>query len=61
VTGLFYNPDIHPYHEHLRRKQTLREYAGGILLNVVWPDGCPMEEFLRPVATGMKTDVFIIL
>lgn len=50
VTGLFYNPNIHPYLEFSHRKQTLRDYAEKILLNVIWPDGYPLEEFLRQVA-----------
>jgi len=51
VTGLFYNPNIHPYLEYSRRKQTLQDYAGKILLNVIWPEGYLLEEFLRQVAS----------
>ncbi len=51
VTGLFYNPNVHPYQEYERRLQTLKDYAEKILLNVIWPDGYPMEEFLSRVAS----------
>lgn len=50
VTGLFYNPNIHPYLEYARRKQTLQDYAEKILLNVIWTEGYPLEDFLRHVA-----------
>ncbi len=51
VTGLFYNPNIHPYLEYSRRKQSLQDYAEKILLNVIWPEGYLLEEFLRQVAS----------
>ena len=49
VTGLFYNPNIHPYREFRRRLDTVRQFAEAA--------GCPMEiddqygltEFLRRV------------
>jgi hypothetical protein len=50
VTGLFYNPNIHPYLEFSRRRQTLQDYAQKILLNVIYPEGYPLEEFLSQVA-----------
>ncbi len=50
VTGLYYNPNIHPYMEFKRRKQTLLEYAEKAFLSMIWPPGYPIEEFLREVA-----------
>ncbi|MBP7341681.1 MAG: epoxyqueuosine reductase QueH [Smithellaceae bacterium] len=50
VTGLFYNPNIHPYLEYQRRRQTLQAYAEKIFLKVIWPDGYLLEEFLRQVS-----------
>ncbi|HDQ03708.1 MAG TPA: epoxyqueuosine reductase QueH [Deltaproteobacteria bacterium] len=47
VTGLFYNPNIHPYQEYQKRRQTLNDYASKVLLNVIWPEGYLLEEFLR--------------
>jgi len=51
VTGIFYNPNIHPYLEYQRRGQTLRDYAEKILLQVLWPEGYRLEEFLGQVAS----------
>jgi len=51
VTGLFYNPNIHPYQEYERRLTTLKDYAEKVFLNVIWTEGYPMEEFLRRVAS----------
>jgi hypothetical protein len=56
ITGVFYNPNVHPYQEYQRRHQTLREYAEKTFLNVIWPEGYPMEEFLRAVATLKESE-----
>jgi len=56
VTGFFYNPNIHPYQEYQRRRQTLGDYADKTFLNVVWQEGYPLEEFLRAVATFNKEE-----
>lgn len=37
--------------EYSRRKQTLQDYAEKIFLNVIWPEGYLLEEFLRQVAS----------
>ena len=50
VSGLFYNPNIHPYLEYARRLQTLKDYADRQDLRVIWPEGYEMEAFLRSVA-----------
>jgi len=47
VDGIFYNPNIHPYQEYERRLQTLDDYANKAHLKVVYPEGYPLEEFLR--------------
>ncbi len=54
VTGVFYNPNIHPYLEYQRRRQTLSDYAEKAFLNVIWPEGYPLEEFLRAVSVFNK-------
>jgi predicted adenine nucleotide alpha hydrolase (AANH) superfamily ATPase len=38
VTGFFYNPNIHPYSEYLRRKSEVEKYAKETGLNVVHSD-----------------------
>jgi epoxyqueuosine reductase len=50
VTGVFFNPNIHPYQEYLKRKQTLKEYAQKNFLDIIWADKYPLEEFLRAVS-----------
>jgi hypothetical protein len=50
VTGIFYNPNIHPYREYQKRGATLLEYAQKAYLNVVWSESYPMEEFLKQTA-----------
>jgi len=47
VTGFFYRHNIHPYSECLRREETLRSYAAGIGLPVVYQEGYELEGFLR--------------
>jgi epoxyqueuosine reductase len=55
ITGVFYNPNIHPYQEYQRRCETLHEYADKKFLNVIWQEGYPLEEFLLAVA-GLKKE-----
>ena len=50
VSGVFYNPNIHPYQEYRKRLETLEMYASQEKLPVIWEKAYPMEEFLRQVA-----------
>jgi hypothetical protein len=50
VTGLFYNPNIHPYREYVTRLHTLETYADEQKLRLIIGRGYPMEEFFRNVA-----------
>lgn len=50
VSGLFYNPNIHPYLEYRRRLDALTSYAGLEGLTVIQEEAYPLEEFLRQVA-----------
>ncbi|MGQ9921063.1 MAG: epoxyqueuosine reductase QueH [Desulfobacca sp.] len=49
VHGYFYNPNIHPYQEWQRRRQTLVEYAATVSLPLSAPDSYDLEDFLRQV------------
>ncbi|MBN1937777.1 MAG: epoxyqueuosine reductase QueH [Anaerolineae bacterium] len=49
VTGYWYNPNVHPFSEHERRRETLARYAAEIDLPVIWEPGYEMVEFLRAV------------
>jgi predicted adenine nucleotide alpha hydrolase (AANH) superfamily ATPase len=51
VTGFFFNPNIHPYQEYLRRLETLRKYADLAGLKVIYRDEYLLEEFLANVAS----------
>jgi predicted adenine nucleotide alpha hydrolase (AANH) superfamily ATPase len=38
VMGYFYNPNIHPYTEYLKRKEALQQYAENVDLKVIYDD-----------------------
>ncbi len=50
VSGVFTNPNIHPYREYRKRLETLEMYASQEKLPVIWEEAYPIEEFLRQVA-----------
>jgi predicted adenine nucleotide alpha hydrolase (AANH) superfamily ATPase len=50
ISGLFYNPNIHPYLEYWKRFETLDTYAAQAELPVIREEGYPLEEYLRQVA-----------
>ncbi|MFA4917431.1 MAG: epoxyqueuosine reductase QueH [Syntrophales bacterium] len=54
VSGLFYNPNIHPYLEYKRRLDTLKEYACKEELNVTCTEEYHLEDFLRNVVFREK-------
>ena len=54
VTAFFYNHNIHPYQEYLKRKDTLAELSPRINLPVIYSDRYDLEEFLKNVAFKEK-------
>ena len=48
VTGLFYNPNIHPFAEYVARRQAVEEYCTKSKTEMYFPDYVP-EEFFRAV------------
>lgn len=48
VTGLFYNPNIHPFAEYNNRKQAVEDFSKIVDLEVIYPEYDP-EEFSRPI------------
>jgi predicted adenine nucleotide alpha hydrolase (AANH) superfamily ATPase len=54
IVGYFFNPNIHPYQEYQKRLECLREYSGGVGLNVIYRDEYLLEEFLRNVSHQEK-------
>ena len=49
VTGYWYNPNIHPFSEHERRRESLLDYTAEIGLNMLWEPGYDLQEFLRRI------------
>ena len=49
VTGFWYNPNIHPWQEHERRRESLVRYAEAVSLPMVWHEQYEMPLFLRAV------------
>ncbi|MCD6519925.1 MAG: epoxyqueuosine reductase QueH [Anaerolineae bacterium] len=49
VTGYWFNPNIHPYSEHERRRESLAHLAEQIELPMIWEPGYEMPTFLRAV------------
>ncbi len=49
VTGHWYNPNIHPFTEHERRRESLAGYAAAIGLAVLWEPGYEVVGFVRAV------------
>jgi predicted adenine nucleotide alpha hydrolase (AANH) superfamily ATPase len=47
VTGFWYNPNVHPFGEHERRRETLADYAQEIELPVIWEPGYDVVTYLR--------------
>ncbi len=50
VTAWFYNPNIHPYQEYKKRRDTLISYTGAMGIPLVVQDDYALESFLRQVA-----------
>lgn len=54
VTGFWYNPNIHPFSEHERRRKTLVQYAAQVGLPVIWEPGYEVVAFMRTIQ-GQET------
>lgn len=54
VTGFWYNPNIHPFSEHERRRETLARYAAQIDLPVIWEPGYDVVAFMHAIQ-GQET------
>lgn len=49
VRGYFYNPNIHPYQEYIRRLEEVKNYTRKVDLSVIYKDEYNLEEFLRGI------------
>lgn len=50
ICGYFHNPNIHPYTEFVKRKETLEKHAAGTGLKVIFDHEYYLEDFIREVA-----------
>ena len=50
ILGLFYNPNIHPYREYEKRRETARDFAAAESLALIMESGYPVERYFRGVA-----------
>ena len=50
VTGLWYNPNIHPWQEHEKRRASAESYATAVGLEMIWAESYEMPRFFRLVA-----------
>ncbi len=50
VWGLFYNPNIHPYHEYVRRLEAVKRLQSLLDLRIIYSDDYDMEGFIAHVA-----------
>lgn len=48
VAGLFYNPNIHPYSEYLKRREAVEGFSKALEIKVEFPEYRP-DEFFRKV------------
>ena len=49
VSGHWYNPNIHPFAEHERRRESLSTYAREIELPMIWATGYEMPRYFRAI------------
>jgi epoxyqueuosine reductase len=49
VTGLWFNPNIHPYTEYLKRLESLRKLEKLWSLGIEYMDAYPLDDFLKAV------------
>ena len=47
IFGFWFNPNIHPYLEYQKRKETLLEFAAAENIRMIWKDEYKLDEFLR--------------
>lgn len=52
VTGYFFNHNIHPYQEYLRRREGVRQMAAATGAEIIYRDEYALETFLAAVAAN---------
>ena len=54
VMGFWYNPNVHPWQEHQRRRESVQEYAEAVDLPVIWHEKYEMPLYFRAVVGHEK-------
>jgi len=54
VTGFWYNPNIHAWQEHQRRRESVQKYAEAVGLPIIWHEKYEMPLYLRAVVGHEK-------
>ncbi|MFH0789999.1 MAG: epoxyqueuosine reductase QueH [Candidatus Omnitrophota bacterium] len=54
VAGIFYNPNIHPFLEYKKRKETVEDFSRSAAVDIIYPDYKP-EEFFQSVNLREKS------
>lgn len=49
IQGYYHNPNIHPYTEYVKRRDTLLEYMASMGISVIYEEDYLLEEFIRKV------------
>lgn len=49
VTGFWFNPNVHPYTEHERRRECVASYASQVGIPMIWSEGYEMPLYFRRV------------
>ncbi len=47
ITGFWFNPNIHPFLEYKKRRDTLKDFSETNGLKIIWKDEYNLEDFLR--------------
>lgn len=56
VAGYFYNPNIHPYQEFLRRLEALKAFSETAALELIADEDYELEDFLTKVISSSKEE-----
>lgn len=54
IWGFWFNPNIHPYQEYAKRRDTLKAYADKENISMIYKDEYPLEEWLQKVVFREK-------
>lgn len=54
VFGFFYNPNIHPYQEYVKRLEAVKEIEEKLKVRMIYQDRYDLEDFLRNVVFREK-------